>query len=97
MKIGSLVVCIYQFSREKGVWNFEYPNKGDVLTIKTIIPHHRHDFNMLTFEEFQTVPLCADRFREIKSDNLMDEVKEIISNPKHKGITEYSNPKYELL
>lgn len=80
MKVGALVRCIYQFSCEKRQYpKFSYPNKGDILTVATISAHPIHDFNLLTFEEIKTLPLCSLRFREIKfSTENIKQINELI-------------------
>lgn len=57
MKVGSLVEVITDFEELREVWGFNYPRKGDVLTILQVEPHHKwKKINLLWFEELTNVP-----------------------------------------
>lgn len=67
MQVGSLVETISDFSELKKEWNFiNYPNKGDILTVKNIMPHPHNQMRhlgavMLTFEELDNPYGISDK------------------------------------
>lgn len=67
MQVGSLVEVVSDFSEIKREWPFiSYPNKGDILTIKSIMLHPRSQMRrlgavMLTFEELDNPYGISDR------------------------------------
>lgn len=74
MQVGSLVETIVDFNDVKAKWPYyNYPNKGDILAIKTMHKHHKwginkktYKFYLLTFEEMITFPLADINFRELQ-------------------------------
>jgi len=73
MQIGSLVQAIEDFDDVRRDWGFNYPNKGDILTITDIEPYTFGDmakqkkYVMLYFEELRLpLGICSRCFREVQ-------------------------------
>ena len=68
---GSLVVCVYDFWREKEQYpNYKFPNIDDLLVVRGTATNYSNGRRMCTFEELYTVlplPLLAEKFVELQT------------------------------
>jgi len=67
---GSLVVCDYNFDRERMTYKqHPYPYKGDLLIVSGLMRHYDGQL-LCTFEELKnklTIPLGAICFKELQT------------------------------
>ena len=106
MEVGSLVKANNNFDDVRKEWpQYPYPIKDQILTIKTMVKHHKwginkntYKFYLLTFEEMETFPLCHRNFDEIQPpmdlSKLMAETETIThTNIEQNGKKETNNRK----
>jgi len=68
MQENSLVQAVVGFDDVRSAWGFDYPNKGDILTIRKIEPHGNEEnrkkgMNLLWFHEKpDLVGMCDKTF-----------------------------------
>ena len=77
MQQGSLVEAVTDFTEVKRTWPMlEYPNRGDILTVKSVVPHPNKDMIklgavLLTFEEINNEHGISD-MKQNKEPNFIE-------------------------
>lgn len=66
MQAGSLVETVGNFDSVRLFWGYNYPKKGDVLTISNLEPHHNEECRakgimLLYFEELPDLVGVCDK------------------------------------
>jgi len=57
MKRGSLVEVVCDFEELRSTWGFNYPHKGDILTVSHTEPHHKWKGIMLLWFDESDIPV----------------------------------------
>ncbi len=72
------VVCVYDFSKEREIYGFNYPQKGEILTVIYLEKHL--DFYLLYFWELP-FGLCSNCFRPFQEEKGEMFIEEFITEP----------------
>lgn len=88
MEVGSIVVTISDFETVRKIWGFNYPKKGDVLTVSNILPHRNVELAkkgicLLFFVELPNlIGVCDKKYNGILNFEellLSEEISEILN------------------
>lgn len=66
IEIDSIVKVTYDFSRERKIYPYDYPEKGTLLTVRKIVRDFENN-RMLFFDELKIeIPLMQECFEEVQ-------------------------------
>jgi hypothetical protein len=74
IKVGSVVKATHSFKKVRCIWKYEYPYKGDILTVTNIKKNYvrGHTFKLLSFKELPFTPaLCYKTHKGKKNFKLI--------------------------
>lgn len=79
---GSLVICDYDFERERSQHGHSYPHKGDLLIVRGVGLHSTGE-QLCTFEELYMklrIPLASRCFVELQTPEEGDAILRRVKN-----------------